>query len=401
MTWLRCWRDRPTTEGRPAGWRFGWSALYPPRCSASALQPTSLEPRFVHLTTDITRDFRLTGGLGAAALYTVLLLTAACTATAGGSTIDADPQLALLPDGLDLEVPERGFQLTSVGALLEAGDDEEWCEVLQLPGGADDAYYVNRIDAQMSPTGRRLVVSAAIPGSETEANMTVGDRVPCVRAGEVFGEDLVEVIATQRGYENLDFPDHVGRIYFGGQKIAIDYRYAVTGSQPSLSRARINFHRTSEAEVGHIARTAAFNNVTIYTPPGGRSSHIGQCSFDSDVVVRALGRQTQQRGRDFTVWFAGGERDGELIWTSHHWADETRYTFPGGPITLRAGEGFRFQCDYANPTAHDLRFGAGETDEQCILMSSFWLAQEDGDARDQRCLLLPRDLADDGIAKKP
>jgi len=355
----------------------------------------------VPLTLDITRETanarRRIGGMVCVAVF----VAAGCTATAGGSTIERDGRLSTLPDGLDLESPERGFQIANVGALVEAGDEEEWCEVLQLPGGGQDAYYVSRIDAQMSPTGRHLVVSAAIPGSDTEANMTVGDRVPCVRAGEVFGEDLVEVIATQRAYENVDFPESVGRIYFGGQKIAVDYRYAATGTQPSLSRVRVNFHRVDEDDVLHVARTAVFNNLTIYTPPGGQSSHVGQCTFDSDVVVRSLARQTQRRGQDFTVWFAGGDRDGQLIWTSRNWSTETHYTFPGEPITLRAGEGFRFECDYTNPTAYDLRFGTGESDEQCILMSTFWLAHEDGDARDQRCLLLPRDLTADGIAKKP
>lgn len=334
-------------------------------------------------------------GLCAAALW----VAAGCTTAAGSQTAAHDPSVASLSDGLDLESPERGFQITIVGGVVEAGDEEEWCEVLQLPGGPNDAYYISRIDAQMSETGRRLVVSAAIPGSDTESNMTVGDRVPCVRAGEVFGEDLVEVIATQRGYENLEFPEQVGRIYFGGQKIAVDYRYASIDGTVSLSRARINFHRADAADVQHIARTAVFNNLTIFTPTGGHSSHIGQCSFASDVSVSAIARQTQQYGRAFKVWFAGGERDGELIWSSAG-TQQRSYTFPGGAITLRAGEGFRFQCDYANSSDHDLRFGSGESDEQCMLISTFWLAQEDHDARDQRCLLLPRDLTADGIATK-
>lgn len=328
------------------------------------------------------------------------LVGAGCTGSAGGATAAQDPELRTLADGLDLDAPERGFQLATSGALIEAGDDEEWCEVLQLPGGLDDAYYVSRIDTQMSKSGRRLVVSAAIPGSETEANMTVGDRVPCIRAGEVFGEDLVQVISTQREYENVDFPDNVGRIYFGGQKIAVDYRFAATDGPASLSGARINFHRAEASEVQHIARTAVFNNLTLYTPPGGHSSHVAQCAFEGDVMVSALTRQTQRHGRDFKVWFAGGDRDGQLIWNSRDWAAETRFTFPGGPIALKAGEGFRFECSFANSTDHDLRFGSGETDEQCMLISTFWLAEEDLDARDQRCLLLPRDISSTGIAVK-
>lgn len=383
-----------------AGWQSEASAGYHSTGAATATGRRSTRSRFVTLPIDITRK----NGTLISAFRTLVpglwLVAAGCTTAAGASVADQDPQVTSLSDGLDLEAPENGIQLVTARALVEPGDDEHWCEVLQLPGGLQDAYYVTRIDAETSPSARRMVVSAAIPGSETEANMTVGDRVPCVRAGEVFGDDLVEVIASGRGYASAEFPESVGRIYFGGQKLAVDLHYVGDGEQPALARARINFHRADAADVQHLARTAVFNNLTIYTPPGGQSSHVAQCTFDSDVVVSAIARRTNEHGRDFTVWYAGGERDGQLIWTSHDWANQTRFTFPQAPISLRAGEGFRFQCDYANPTAHDLRFGSGSSDEQCMLVSTFWLAQEDHDTRDQRCLLLPRDVTADGIAAK-
>src|SRR5688500_6952549 len=87
---------------------------------------------------------------------------------------------------LELAPPRDGFQVASQGALVEPGDDVRWCETLRLPGSPNDVYYVDRIEAALAPGARDLIVSEARVGSETDALMEVGVRVPCTRAGETF-----------------------------------------------------------------------------------------------------------------------------------------------------------------------------------------------------------------------
>src|SRR3954468_8075231 len=62
---------------------------------------------------------------------------------------------------LNLAPPARGFQLETLGTMIEPGDDIRWCEAMRLPGGPEDVYYVDRIESARTPHGEDLIVSAA------------------------------------------------------------------------------------------------------------------------------------------------------------------------------------------------------------------------------------------------
>ena len=107
-----------------------------------------------------------------------------------------------------------------------------------------------------------------------------------------------------------------------------------------------------------------------------------------------LVRRTQQRGTDFTVWLAGGEHDGRLLWHSKSIADPRVQL--DAPLRLTAGEGLRFQCDYVNATSLELRFGVNAADEMCTLGATYW-PSDASDSNAQGCLLLEVDS--DGVAR--
>jgi hypothetical protein len=113
-----------------------------------------------------------------------------------------------------------------------------------------------------------------------------------------------------------------------------------------------------------------------------------------DLTVGELVRRTQRHGTGFRVWRTGGEHDGELVWNSQEWQD-SRFE-PAEPLTLRAGEGFRFQCDYVNGGQTDLRYGVTAQDELCSLNAVYWADDEDG-AASEGCMLFAVD--GDGIAR--
>jgi hypothetical protein len=162
------------------------------------------------------------------------------------------------------------------------------------------------------------------------------------------------------------------------------------------AKVKLNFHVVGGSALQHIARTAGFNNLTIYTPPGGRSSHLGECSVSQELMVGELVRRTQSRGTSFGVWMSGGPRDGELVWYSPD-PNATRVILPE-PLKLAPGEGFRFQCDYRNTTDLELRYGVNATDEMCTLNATYWLTDEQATPEAQGCLLL--EVGADGVARK-
>ena len=277
-----------------------------------------------------------------------------------GSDCEEEPCLA---------APEYGFQVRNEGFTIESGEDVEYCEVVQLPGDASDTYYVTGFDSAMTSGSHHLIVAAVEPGSQTDTSANVGDRVDCVGPSG-FGDDLRDVTGQQVPYHGETFPDGVGRIYTGGQKVIFNYHYLNATDGPLEARAAVNFYAADETCVEKVAESAGFYNLVIPTPEGETRSFTKACTFSQDVMVHKLTRHTHQWGTDFPVKFSGGDRDGDLIYTSPNYEDPD-YTFEE-PVLVKAGEGFEWTCNYNNTSDHDLAFGPNATDEMCILFATIY-----------------------------
>lgn len=282
---------------------------------------------------------------------------------------DPDAGEAGCPDGICLMAPARGFQLRNVGLDVYPGEDVEYCEVVRLPGTATDKYYVNRFEAEMTPGSHHLIVAGIIPGSETEANAPVGTIIDCI-GPTAFGEDLNIVTTAQLPTAEVSYPAGVGREYQGGQLVLFNYHYLNATDAPLKARAAINFHTVAAADIEHIVNVMAVVNIGFSVPAQGTSSVMSECLMNTDVMVHKLSRHTHQWGTEVPVWYVGGERDGQLIYTSPNYEDPD-HTFDE-PVLVKAGEGFRFECNWNNTTDAPLGFGFEATNEMCILFGDIY-----------------------------
>jgi hypothetical protein len=316
----------------------------------------------------------------------------ACTEDERGPPAEEGPYLGL-------SQPENGFQVRTVGTRVAPGDDVEYCEVAELPGEPSDTYYVRRIELGNGERSHHLAVDVPLEGTEAEdrlADARVGDRVECTNVQSSFGETFQLVGLSQQLYNDVEFPEGVGRLYHGGQRIVFDYHYYNTGTEPIEARSAANFHLAEEGTIEHVARTFAFNNGTIDTPPNSASTFTAECRFTQDVTVSSLTRHTHRWGKDFSVSFLGGERGGEHFWTSHDFQEDVEYAFDE-PIVVKAGEGFTYACSYDNTESRPLRFGANATDEMCILFGEYWEGAPGQTLEMQDCN--PSTIGADGIAR--
>jgi hypothetical protein len=183
----------------------------------------------------------------------------------------------------------------------------------------------------------------------------------------------------------VQYPEGVGKIYYGGQKLSFDYHYFNISDGPVMARAALNMHLVEEADVVHIARQFGFYNLGISTPSGESRSFTKACTFTGNVVVWSLTRHTHKWGTDFSVSWEKGANDGQHLWTSTDWETDTNFLMPGGPLTMNAGTGFEFTCEYNNTTDGTLRFGVNATDEMCILFGTYWKVNESDNTADQGC----------------
>jgi hypothetical protein len=101
-----------------------------------------------------------------------------------------------------------------------------------------------------------------------------------------------------------------------------------------------------------------------------------------------LSRHTHRWGKDFEAWYVGGERDGQHLFTSRDWETDIGFA-PDPPLTVRAGEGFRFRCDFDNTTDAPLKWGDKATEEMCILYGSWYVANPGEAPAAQSCIALP------------
>ena len=284
-----------------------------------------------------------------------------------------------------LAPPAEGVQFRSEGTVIRPGEDVEYCEVVAIPGGPDETYYVNRIESEMTRGSHHLIVQAIEVGHE--GNVKAGDKVSCF-SPSVFGERQVGVTGSQQQYREESYPEGVGRVFQGGQLVVMDYHYFNTTDEPLIGRAAVNLHTVPAEKVTRIARGFGFYNLAINAPPRTAmgptaSSFEKTCNFSHDVLVQKLTRHTHQWGTDFKVWFAGGDRDGELAMHSDDYED-VDHEFDE-PILLKAGEGFRFECSYLNTEDKALQFGIKASDEMCILFGTWWAPEVGRQVPGQGC----------------
>lgn len=293
---------------------------------------------------------------------------------------------------VELEPPAKGFQLRSLGDWIAPGTDVEYCEVVELPGTEEDVYYVTGFELKMHPWTHHVIVKAVEIGSATDANVKVGDKKPCVQAGSAFGEDLLDVTGAQQKYQSTSFPEGVGRVFYGGQKIIFDYHYFNPTTEFIPARHAVNFHTAAADDIESIAANFGFYNFGIFTLPGQQSASAGKCTFSHDVVLWGLTRHTHQWGTGFHVWHEGGEKHGEHLWTSTDWEHDTDFPMPDGPTLFKAGTGFRFQCHFDNTTDHVLTFGVKATNEMCILFGTYWAPGGSPAVPEQDCQVQKADV---------
>ena len=269
-----------------------------------------------------------------------------------------------------------------MGDTIQPGEDVEYCEVVQLPGSPSDVYYVHTFESQMTLSSHHLIVVAAVPGSATEANLYPGKKQTCF-SPDVYGGDVVPVTGSQLPYNVESYPEGVGRKYHGGQLLIVDYHYFNASSEPIQAKAAVNFHLAEPSAIERIAQSFGFYNLSIWIPPASSTGFTKTCTFSQDLMVHGITRHTHQWGSDFAVWFAGGEKDGEHIWTSEDY-ENTDHVF-AEPILMPAGSGFTFRCDFVNTTDYTLKFGTKATDEMCILFGTWFTVDENDPITEQGC----------------
>jgi hypothetical protein len=333
----------------------------------------------------------------------LVLALSACSSGDQGSPAgsETEPKDEPTDPNRFLALPESGVQIEAIGREIAAGLDTEYCEVAEFPGNPGEAYYVNRLTVAKAPYSHHVFINAAAPGSPAEAKANeigVGNSIECVSAGTSFGEGVTTVAGTAKDLQELPFPEGVGQVYYGGQKLIVDYHYFNTSDAAVHAKVATNFHTVTKDRVRKLARGYSVMHVGFTIPPLGKASATAQCVFNHDVLVAGIQRHTHRLGTDYTVWSVDQDENLTELWKSSDWAEDIQHTFDE-PVLVRAGEGYRYRCDFVNNENRTIGFGTKATDEMCNLFAGWWVVneEEEGTVGPQSCVNFAVDA--DGVAR--
>lgn len=315
---------------------------------------------------------------------------ASAAPTAPSANTDTLTQRDDAADYLGLKLPERGFRLSTRGLEIEPASDVEYCEIAEVPGNPGEQYNVSSIELANAQGSHHLIVTMAAPGSASERQLlahAVGEQVPCIGAQQEFGQSGMSVLAsTQAHYAKSSLPDGIGQRVFGGQRLVFDYHYFNFGSEPLTAKSSMAVHTFPPNEPITFVSSLAFSNMTLDVPPMTERTFTAACTLQHSAMLSGFARHTHQLGTDFSVWFEGGPRAGEHIWTSSDWEHDTDFKFPE-PRLMQAGEGFKFSCSFKNPGTKPLRFGISASDEMCILGALIWSPEPQAELEPEQCVI--------------
>lgn len=330
---------------------------------------------------------------------TLAALLAACggdpESECGGGTdtpgTQCIPDLRFAPNDhvqVDLDPPAEGegFQVITQGVTLGPYEDDEWCETVVVPGTPDQKYAIQSFDVGMTPHYHHIFVAKAPPGSVSESLMIPGERKRCVGGAHVtYGADLVPIPLPQGELVHVEYPEGVGLVVYGGQKISINYHYLNTGEENAVAKVKLNFNGEIVDANSAITELQQFGfyNQDIHIPAHGSYSSRWSVTFSQDIYVRDLFRHTHSLGTDFPIHYFtgprnGGPETGALIYNSTDYQNDPGYVFEE-PVLIRAGDGFTFTCNWLNDRDYPVAFGPTADDEMCMLLGTWWVAN-DGEA---------------------
>lgn len=298
---------------------------------------------------------------------------------------------------LEAPMDGEGFQLATQGVTLGPLDDDEWCETLVVPGERGVKYAVSSFDVAMTPHFHHLFVAKApfggAEGTETEKLMIPGERVRCIGGAHVvYGSGLVPIPLQQGELVHQDYPEGVGLVVYGGQKISVNYHYLNTSSENAVAKIKLNFNGglvSADEQVIELQQFGYYNQ-DIQIPPHGRYATTMEGTFSQDVYVRDLFRHTHGLGRNVPVHLFSGPMNndgvgmvGELVFTSTDYQNDPGWVFDP-PLFVKAGDGFSFTCNWQNDRDYPVGFGPTADDEMCMLLGTWWVANpgEEPDAQD-------------------
>jgi len=164
----------------------------------------------------------------------------------------------------------------------------------------------------------------------------------------------------------IGLPEGIGFKLEHGQRWVTDVHYVNTSADPICFNTAFEMELIEEEDLVGYAGTFNLDAGLLDIPPNSESSVSFDCAWPYEVNVLSVGGHMHANGLRYNVAQVLEEGALETIYHVDPWLEEYRYrapqrTFEVGEFVMSAGEVFRTECTWNNPTSESMSY----PDEMC------------------------------------
>ncbi len=260
---------------------------------------------------------------------------------------------------------------------VPAHGEREVCQAIALPNRT--ALDVNEMVVAM-PAGEAygshhfaIFLDNGDGGLDTPAPV---DSSGCTNIGS---QAVLPILAfAQHPRERIRFPRGVGVALRPGQRLLLNAHYLNGSAEPLEVDVAINFRVARRGAIRHHARTFQLGTFDIEVPPQSPGSVVSTWMTPFPMNLVMLTSHSHKYTQSAVVEVTRGDGPAEPQLVTLDYTDPVVVRYPR-PLRLEAGAGFRWTCNYDNPTDRVLRFGLTSLDEMCFALGFFY-PDDDGAA---------------------
>ncbi|HAA14872.1 MAG TPA: hypothetical protein DCE41_25555 [Cytophagales bacterium] len=286
-----------------------------------------------------------------------------------------DPNDVPVFEGLEAPTADEGHQIHVPPFPVPAQYEREF--FLRMPIGNTEEIYVSRFQSLCRP-GTHHLIAYGYEDENDPRNPEVGvmrDQNLSDGRGNfnlTMGDGAMYYL-TQEPNFTLELPEGSALKIPGNATVDINSHYFNATDEIRFGEVYLNFYTVPQEEITEVLVVDDINNSDeLYLPPGETTDVEYVEMFDETVEIRMMLSHMHKRGIQFDVYYVGGERDGELIYSAFDYQHPPTQFFEP-LLSIPAGEGLRTVVRYFNETNRAISFGVTSEDEMGIL---FYLRKE-------------------------
>jgi Copper type II ascorbate-dependent monooxygenase, C-terminal domain len=270
--------------------------------------------------------------------------------------------------GLSAPAADSGYQIHVPAFPIPADFEREW--FMRLPIGNTQDIYVDRFVARCRPGTHHLIAygfedenAPGLPPMGVMRDQNRNDGRGNIR-GTMSGT-LAYFISQSADFE-LAMPAGTAIRIPANSSVDMNSHYFNKTDNTQFGEVYLNAYTVPQSAVQKVLIIDDVDNVDLLVLPPRQVTTIAYTEiFEQPKDLRMLVSHMHKRGKQFDVYFVGGARDGELIYSANDYKHpETLFFTPA--MRIEAGQGLRTVIRYDNETNRTIKFGVTSEDEMGI-----------------------------------